>query len=167
MMKKGNPILWMFLMPAIAVFSCQRERLTGTKAQLIGLWEWRFSILKDPNSQTPNTAIDTLHAQDFPTVYQVRFEEKGVMSWYENGHRVLRANLEFLADQCNDNGAGNLTYCTYIMNDNRFLFSIYYNWAFTAGAPCLFNWSSGGNEYFPHLPEAEGLSYQNYFTKVE
>ena len=166
MMKRQNPILLMFLLPAIAVFSCQREKLDGTKAPLVGLWEWRFSIVKNPNAPNPLTAVDTLYAQDFPTVYRIRFEKKGVMSWYENGHRVLKTNLEFIADQCNYASGGQYSVCSYIMKDHRFAFTIVFNWAF-AGGPCLYNWSYDGYEYFPHLPVAEGLVYQNCYIKVE
>ena len=165
-MKKNNGFFLILFFFGFVIFSCQREKLDGTKEPLIGLWEWRFSLVYDPNGQNPLTHVDTLYAQDFPTVYQIRFEKKGVMSWYENGHRVLKTNLEFIADQCNEGSGGQYSVCSYIMKDHRFAFRISFNWAF-AGGPCLYNWSYDGYEYFPHLPVAEGLIYQNCYIKVE
>ena len=164
-MKKGKYLLCLLVL-CMAMAACQREKLDGTKEPLIGLWEWRFSVVNDTNSSNPLTPVDTLYAHDFQTVYQIRFEKKGVMSWYENGHRVLKTNLEFIADQCNYASGGQYSVCSYIMKDHRFAFTIVFNWAF-AGGPCLYNWSYDGYEYFPHLPVAEGLIYQNCYIKVE
>lgn len=50
-MNKRNSLLIILLtVPVVLVFSCQREKPDGTKAQLIGLWEWGFSTVNDTNS---------------------------------------------------------------------------------------------------------------------
>ena len=113
MMKKGNPILWMFLMPAIAVFSCQREKLDGERAYLIGRWQWQKTYVFN---STQSSLIDSVVNNDH---YLIEFKEKGWLVFEREGNKK-KESIHFDYGTCSGNAQGTVNYCEYSINNSKY-----------------------------------------------
>ena len=118
MMKKSNPILWMFLLLSVTVFSCQREKLDGERAYLIGQWQWQKTLIFDG---TQISAVDSI-LQDRPVT--LVFKEKGVLYMDNNGQKQT-VNLQFDYATCSNN-----SYCDYSINNGKYIMSISLSWGY-------------------------------------